>query len=75
MAVRKHEVIAELSNVELVRAKSSLRLAVYAKKEKIGELEIGHGSLFWRGQKRKRSKRLNWSKFAEMMDELAYGSV
>ncbi len=61
------------SNVELVRAKSSLKLAVYADGEKIGQLEIGRGSLYWWGQKRKLNKRLSWSKFAEMMDRLAYG--
>jgi len=70
---RKHEVDASLSNVELVRAKSSLKLAVYASGEKIGQLEIGRGSLYWWGGKRKLNKRLNWSKFAEMMDRLAYG--
>jgi hypothetical protein len=71
---RKHEVDASLSNVELVRAKSSLKLAVYADGEKIGQLEIGRGSLYWWGQKRKLNKRLSWSKFAEMMDRLAYGA-
>ncbi len=69
---RKHEVLAALSNVELVRAKSSLRLRVWAKGKKIGELEVGQGSLYWWGKKRRKSKRLNWSKFAEKMNELAY---
>jgi hypothetical protein len=71
--VRKHEVRAAIRNVELVKAKSSLRLAVYADGKKIGELQIGRGSLFWWGHKRKLSKRISWSKFAEMMDRLAYG--
>jgi hypothetical protein len=72
-AVRKHQVQAQLSNVELVKAKSSLRLDIYASKEKIGQIDIGRGSLYWWGAKRKTSKRINWSRFAEMMDELAYG--
>lgn len=71
-AERKHEVRARLSNVELVKAKSSLRLAVYASHEKIGQLEIGRGSLYWWGGKRKKSKRIGWSEFAAMMDKLAY---
>ena len=70
---RKHEVKASLRNVELVKAKSSLRLAVFAEGKKIGELQIGRGSLFWWGHKRKLSKRISWSRFAEMMDQLAYG--
>jgi hypothetical protein len=48
-------------------------LQIYANKEKIGELEIGRGSLYWQGRKKRRSKRLDWSRFADMMDELAYG--
>ena len=70
---QKHEVWAAIKNVELVRAKSSLRIKVWARGTKIGELEIGQGSLYWWGQKRRKSKRLNWSKFAEKMNELAYG--
>ena len=69
---RKHEVKAALRNVELVKAKSSLRLAVFADGKKIGELQIGRGSLFWWGHKRKLSKQISWSRFAEMMDKLAY---
>jgi hypothetical protein len=74
-AKRKHEVFAQLTNVELVKAKSSLTLEVYASKEKLGEIEIGRGSIYWRGANRQASKRINWTKFAEMMDELAYGKA
>lgn len=70
---RKHEVQAQLSNVELVKAKSSLKLDIYASKEKIGQLDIGRGALYWWGAKRKTGKRISWSRFAAMMDELAYG--
>ena len=72
-ALRKHEVRGELANFELAKAKSSLNLEIFANNEKIGELEIGRGSLFWYGRNRHKSKRLNWSRFAEMMDVLAYG--
>jgi hypothetical protein len=70
---RKHEVKADLANFELARARSSLTLQIYANKEKIGELEVGRGSLYWQGRKKQKSKRLDWSRFADMMDELAYG--
>ncbi len=71
--IRKHEVRATVSNVELVRAKSSLRLELFADKKKLGEIEIGRGSIFWFGANRSRAKRIDWTRFAEMMDELAYG--
>lgn len=70
---RKHEVKADLANFELARARSSLNLDIYADAEKIGQLEIGRGSLYWHGRNRHKSKRIDWSKFAEMMDDLAYG--
>ncbi len=72
-AVRKHQVKAKLLNFELAKARSSLHLEIYANEEKIGELEIGRGSLFWYGRNRHKSKRLHWSRFVKMMDELAYG--
>lgn len=71
--VRKHEVRAELTNVELVKAKSALRLELFANREKLGELEIGRGSMYWRGANRSIAKRIGWSRFAKMMDRLAYG--
>ena len=70
---RKHEVRAQITNVELVRAKSTLTLEIFASKEKLGAIEIGRGSMYWTGANRQRSKRLNWSRFAAMMDRLAYG--
>ena len=71
--IRKHEVWAKIKNIELVRAKSSLHLDVWAGEQKIGKLEIGQGSLYWWGKNRQKSKRLSWSSFAEKMNELAYG--
>jgi hypothetical protein len=69
----KHEVMADLSNFGLAKAGSSLNLQIYANHEKIGELEVGRGSLYWYGRSRHKRKRINWTKFAEMMDRLAYG--
>ena len=73
-AQRKHVVRAELTNVELVKAKSALKLEVFASREKLGELEVGRGSIYWRGANRQTKKRIDWTRFAEMMDGLAYGN-
>jgi hypothetical protein len=40
---------------------------------KLGEIQIGRGSLFWSGARRQSAKRIHWGRFAEMMDRLAYG--
>ena len=71
--IRKHSVTANMHVVELTRAGTSLDLEIYAENEKIGTLIIGQGSLSWRGGKRRKSERIPWSKFAAMMDGLAYG--
>jgi len=71
-SARKHQVRASLSIVELTKAGTSLELQVYANREKIGSLEIGRGSITWRGGKRQKEKRLTWSQFAQHMDSWAY---
>jgi hypothetical protein len=73
--MRVHVVRARLSVHELSKAGTSLHIEIVARGEKIGELEIGRGSLFWKGGKRHIRKRLRWPQFAEMMDRLAYGDA
>jgi hypothetical protein len=72
-AIKKHSVKASLNVKELTKAGSSLNLEIFANEEKIGTLILGRGSLFWFGKRRQIRKRIPWSRFAEMMDELAYG--
>lgn len=72
-ADRKFEVRAEVANFTLAKAKSALKLAIYDRDEKLGQLEIGRGSLFWTGARLQSEKRLNWGRVAQMLDELAYG--
>jgi hypothetical protein len=70
---RTYEVRAEISNATLAKAKSALTLQIYRKQIKLGEIQIGRGSLFWSGAHRQTAKRIHWGRFAEMMDRLAYG--
>jgi hypothetical protein len=72
-SIKKFEVRAKLSNFHLAKAKSALRLEIYARDIKVGELQVGRGSLYWSGHNRKSAKRVAWGRFAEMMDHLAYG--
>lgn len=72
-STRRHEVRAALTVPELTREGSSLRLELYSESQKIGELSIGRGSLKWRGGKHKHAKRIDWTRFARLMDDLAYG--
>jgi hypothetical protein len=72
-AERKFEVKAEVANFTLAKAKSALKLEIYDRQEKLGELQVGRGSLYWWGAHRQKEKRVSWGRFAQMMDELAYG--
>ena len=69
----RYEVKAEISNATLAKAKSALSLQIYLRHMKLGEIQIGRGSLFWSGARRQSAKRIHWGRFAEMMDRLAYG--
>jgi hypothetical protein len=69
---KRHVVRAALNIRELTRAGTSLELYIYGGGRKIGEVVVGRGSLYWYGAHRKRRKRIDWTRFAEMMDELAY---
>lgn len=70
---RVHEVRATLQVPQLTKAGSSLNLKIFAGGEKVGEITLGRGSVTWFGRRRKTPKRLSWSRFAEMMDRVAYG--
>ncbi|MDP1859846.1 MAG: hypothetical protein Q8K82_14330 [Gemmatimonadaceae bacterium] len=69
---QRFSVEASLENVELVRAGSSIKLEVFKRGEKLGELQIGRGSIFWWGAKRQKRKRLRWDKIADQFNRLAY---
>lgn len=71
---QRHQVHAHLNIPQLAKAGYGLDLEIYAEGEKIGTLIIGRGSLFWRGGKRKGRKQIDWTRFAQMMDQVAYGS-
>lgn len=70
---QKHQVDLVMRSRDITRAGTSLDLEVFAGGERLGELTIGAGSVTWRGRNRRTSKRIGWSKFAEMMDDLACG--
>jgi len=70
---KKHQVKASLKVPRLSKAGSSLTLEIFASKQKLGEVTLGRGSLYWTGKGRHKSKRINWTHFAEVMDDLAYG--
>jgi hypothetical protein len=71
-AAQRFSVEATLSNVALVRAGSSIKLEVFKRGEKLGELHVGRGSIFWWGAKRHKRKRLRWDKVSEVLNRLAY---
>ena len=70
---QKHRVNVSLQAFDISRAGTSLDLEIFAHGEKIGDLTLGAGSLNWKGRGRHTSKRFTWTRFADMMDEVAYG--
>jgi len=70
---RRHAVKVNLQVFELSKAGTSLELEISADDQKLGDITIGRGSIIWHGRNRQSSKRIRWTRFAQMMDELAYG--
>ena len=74
LVIKKHSVKVSLQVVELTKAGTAMTLEVFGENEKLGTITVGRGSLYWTGGGRQISKRVTWSRFAAMMDDLAYGS-
>ena len=70
---RVHTASATLSVPSLTKAGSSLWRDITAGGQLLGKLEIGRGGFYWTGRHRKSSKRISWSRFADLMDQRAYG--
>jgi len=66
--LRKHRVEAKVDNIDLTKAGTSITLEVFADAEKIGTVELGRGTLRWRGGRKRKLTVVDWTKFAEWMD-------
>jgi hypothetical protein len=66
---RKHSVRASVQIHQLSKAGTSIDFQIYAEEEKIGTMIIGRGSVTWFGRNRKTPIELNWTRFAQIMDE------
>jgi len=75
MAVKKkHSVKANLQIFSLSKAGTSLELEIFeqvskTKRQKIGTVTIGRGSLTWRKGKGHNRTRMSWARLAEVMEE------
>ena len=70
---KKHTARCTVQIPELTKAGTSVWIEIHAEGEKIGTIILGRGSIIWYGGKRQKRKRISWSRFAEMMDQMAYG--
>lgn len=70
---KKHSVKGTLQLHQLTKAGTSVEFKIYAGDRKIGHMIIGRGSLTWFGRKRHTGKQISWSRFAQLMDDFAYG--
>ena len=67
---KKHEVRVTVQVLELSKAGSGIELEGFAEGEKLGVVEIGHGSFGWRKASGKRGfRRVDWTTFAKWMNE------
>jgi hypothetical protein len=69
---RRHSVSATIGVQELSKAGTSIKLFVHRDDQKLGEMDIGRGAIYWRGGNKQKWERIDWTRFAEMMDEMVY---
>ena len=70
-STRVHSVSARIKVKELTKAGTAIVLDIDRPEGKLGKLEIGRGAIYWTGRSRKKTVRISWTRFAEMMDDLA----
>jgi hypothetical protein len=70
---KKHQVNVSVNVRDITRAGTSLEIDAFANGEFLGHLTIGSGSVIWTGRHKRSSKRIPWSRFADVMDRIAYG--
>jgi hypothetical protein len=71
---KKHEVRVTVQVLDLSKAGSGITLDITSEGEKLGTIEIGHGSFGWRkGRGKSGFKRVDWTTFAEWMNRELYG--
>ena len=67
---KKHEVKVMVQVLELSKAGSGITLEISSEGERLGTVEIGHGSFGWRkGRGKSGFKRVDWTTFARKMNE------
>jgi hypothetical protein len=54
--------------MELSKSGTSIKLEIFAEKEKLGTLIIGRGSMTWYGANWKNGRKFSWPVFAAKMD-------
>jgi hypothetical protein len=70
---KRHEVKVRVQVLELSKAGSGITLEVFAEGEKLGEVEIGHGSFGWRkGRGKSGFRRVDWTTFANWLNDKLY---
>lgn len=67
---KKHQVKASMSSLDLSKAGSGISLSIDCNDEKLGTLRIGHGSMMWKAANLRSFKRIDWTRFAKMMEDI-----
>lgn len=65
---KKYTATASINMRNLTKRGSSIDLAIYEKKEKLGTVIIGRGSIAWLGKNKQKPKSISWARFAEYME-------
>jgi len=65
---RRYRVKATVQMLELTKSGSSMEFEIYGSAGKVGTIIIGRGSLTWIGSHKQKKKRIDWTRFAKLME-------
>jgi hypothetical protein len=66
--MKRYQVKVEMKALDLSKLGSGLLIVINDGSERLGTLEIGHGSLFWRSARKRNGRPIRWPAFADMLD-------
>jgi hypothetical protein len=66
--MKRYQVKVEMKALDLAKLGSGLSIVVSDGPERLGVLEIGHGSVDWRSARRRNGHNLSWPRFAALLD-------
>jgi hypothetical protein len=66
--MKRYQVRVEMKALDLAKLGSGLHITINDGTERLGIIEVGQGSLYWRSARKQRGRHIRWRAFADMLN-------